>query len=306
MRHLLTLFDLTVAEIHEVFSISAELKTKLQAGVREPLYANHVLGLLFEKQSLRTRVSFETAMTHLGGSNVFLGKETGWDGQRESIADFGRVLSQYVDLLVFRGNCHRQFVELASHCDCPVINGLTNYSHPCQALADLFTLQETHGELAGRKLAFVGDGNNVARSLAIACGKLGVQFAIATPRGYELDDDFLGNLAAAKPATEIIQTDDPTAAARDADAVYTDVWASMGQESEKAARAAAFAKYQVTVEVMAAARPDAVFLHCLPAHRGEEIAADVIDSDQSRIVQQAANRMNVQKGLMHWLLCQRS
>ena len=304
MHHLRTLFDVTTAEIEEIFTISTDLKSKLGAGQRESLYANHVLGLLFEKQSLRTRVSFETAMTQLGGNSVFLGKEAGWGGERESVEDFGRVLSQYVDILVFRGKCHKQFEELASNCDCPVINGLTDYSHPCQALADLFTLQEKHGKLVGRKLTFVGDGNNVARSLAIACGKLGVQFSIATPVGYELDIEFLDDLAAIHPSTTIMQSHDAVTAAKDADAVYTDVWASMGQESEKLARAKAFADHQVNTAVMGAAKSDAIFLHCLPAHRGEEVAADVIDSDQSRIVQQAANRMHVQKGLMHWLLSQ--
>src|SRR4029453_7627965 len=179
MRHLLTLFELTTEEIERIFAISKELKEKLQHGIREPVLRGRTLAMLFEKPSLRTRVSFETAMAHLGGTTLFLGADVGW-GKRESAADFSQVLSQYVDVIVCRANSHARVEELAKYCTCPVINGLTDLAHPCQALADLYTLDEIHGPLTGKPLAYIGDANNVARSLAVACGKLGVEFAIAS------------------------------------------------------------------------------------------------------------------------------
>jgi ornithine carbamoyltransferase len=301
MRHVITLWEMTTAEIERVFAISQELKTKLQRGVREPLLAGRVAGLLFEKPSLRTRVSFETGMAHLGGSSLFLGADVGW-GERESIADFTQVLSQYVDVIVCRAKAHRKVEELAEHSTCPVINGLTDQAHPCQALADLLTLREAHGELPGRTLAYVGDANNVARSLLVACGKLGVRFAIASPAGYEFDPAFVARVRKQLPGLSLLQTRDPVEAVRQADAVYTDVWASMGQEAEKAIRSQAFASYQVNETLMKQAPPGARFLHCLPARRGEEVTDAVIDGPQSDVIPQAANRMHVQKGLLVWLL----
>jgi len=301
MRHVITLLEMTTADIERIFAISQELKKKLQQGVREPLLAGRVAGLLFEKPSLRTRVSFETGMAHLGGSSLFLGADVGW-GQRESVADFTQVLSQYVDVIVCRAKTHRRVEELAEHSNCPVINGLTDQAHPCQALADLFTLREVYGDLQGRTLAYVGDANNVARSLLVACAKLGVRFAIASPPGYQFDPLFVTRVEKEFPDLSLLQTRDPVEAVRDADAVYTDVWASMGQEAEKAIRSKAFASHQVNETLMKQAPAGARFLHCLPAHRGEEVTNAVIDGPQSDVIQQAANRMHVQKGLLVWLL----
>lgn len=301
MRNLLTLCDLTTNEIETVFSVTKDLKTKFQEGLREPLLPGRVMALLFEKQSLRTRVSFETAMLNLGGGSLFLGRDVGW-GERESIADFGQVLSQYCDVIVCRTNSHEKVVQLAGHCTCAVVNGLTDVAHPCQALADLFTVSELHGDLRGLKLAFVGDANNVARSLALACGKLGLQFSLASPAGYRFDDEFLSLLTSECPHASIEQTSDAAAAVDGAAAVYTDVWTSMGQEAERAEREKAFAEFRVDTALMANARPDACFLHCLPARRGEEVVAEVIDGPQSAVIQQAGNRLHLQKGLLAWLL----
>jgi ornithine carbamoyltransferase len=301
MRHLISLFDLSTAEINRIFAISEDLKAKFHMGIREPLLPGRVLGLLFEKPSLRTRVSFETAMAHLGGSSLFLGEDVGW-GKRETPADFARVLSQYIDIVVCRAKSHETVEELARYSTCPVINGLTDRSHPCQALADLFTLREEHGTLKGKRLAYVGDGNNVARSLAICCARLGVDFAIASPKGYELDNEFVTQLDAQRNGSALIVSHDPAEAVADAAAVYTDVWASMGQETQRKKRAKAFADYQVNAQLMSRAPSNAIFLHCLPARRGEEVTDEVMDSPQSRIVEQAANRMHVQKGVIAWLL----
>src|SRR5688500_16788259 len=193
MRHVLSILDLSASEIQQIFAITTDLKAKLVKGVREPLLPGRVMALLFEKPSLRTRVSFETAMVHLGGQTLFLGEDVGW-GKRESAADFGQVISQYVDDVVCRTYGHARPVELADHCTCPVINGLTDEAHPCQALADLFTLDEIHGPLEGKRLAYIGDANNVARSLAVVCGKLGVEFAIASPAKYQFGRPFLEQL----------------------------------------------------------------------------------------------------------------
>lgn len=301
MRHVITLFDLTSDEIERVFVITEDIKSKLDRGLREPLLPGRVMALLFAKPSLRTRVSFETGMAHLGGTSMFLGEDVGW-GKRESIADFSHVLSQYVDVIVCRARSHQQVVDLADHATCSVINGLTDLAHPCQALTDLYTMREVNGPLPGQKLAFVGDANNVASSLILACGKLGVKFAIASPAGYGFDEDYVARVKEDAPELEFIETRDPVEAVRDANAVYTDVWASMGQESEKAARAKAFADYQVNEDLMKHAPSEACFLHCLPAHRGEEVTDGVIDSPQSVVIQQAGNRMHVQKGLLVWLL----
>lgn len=301
MRHLLTLLDLTADEIRQIFQRTHDLKTKFQAGVREAMLPGRALALLFEKPSLRTRVSFETAMVHLGGGSLFLGRDVGW-GEREAIVDFAQVLGQYVDAVVCRAKSHERVQQLAEYCSVPVINGLTDRYHPCQALADLYTLQEIFGSLDNIKLAFVGDANNVARSLAVACGKLGVSFAMACPPGYQFDDAFRRQLRAACPGAHIDETTDPAAAVRDAHAVYTDVWASMGQEGEREERLKAFADYQVNEALMKRARPEARFLHCLPARRGEEVTDAVIDGPQSAVIQEAANRMHVQKGLLAWLL----
>lgn len=302
MRHLLNVSDLTTAEIQRIFAITEDLKTKYKAGVREPLLPGRMMALIFEKQSLRTRVSFQSCMTHLGGSSMMLGEDAGFGGKRETIADFTRVLSEMVDVIVVRAKLHATVEAIALHSACAVINGLTDRSHPCQALADLYTLKEMYGSLAGLKLAWVGDGNNVASSLAVGCALLGVEFAVATPTKYELDPAFLARVRGRAPGAKITTTNDPLEAVRGATAVYTDVWASMGQEAEQAERAAAFADYQVNAKIMKAAGPQAKFMHCLPARRGEEVTDEVMDSPASIIVEQAANRMHVQKGILVWLL----
>ncbi|RMG00586.1 MAG: ornithine carbamoyltransferase [Planctomycetota bacterium] len=300
-RHLISLDDLSAAEIERIFAISADLKAKLAEGVREPLLPNRVLALLFEKPSLRTRVSFEAGMAHLGGSTLFLSDDTGF-GKRESMADFSRVLSQYVDGIVMRTKKHETIVEVARYAECSVINGLSDVEHPCQALADLFTVREIAGSLKGHTLAWVGDGNNVARSLALACGKLGMRMVMACPAEYRFDEAFKAQLKQSVPQLELEEYDDPAEAVRDALVVYTDVWVSMGQEAEKEKRLRDFAPYQVNEKLMSHTQKGAVFMHCLPAHRGEEVTDEVIDGPQSVVVQQAANRMHVQKGVLAWLL----
>ncbi len=302
MRHLLSLFDLSTEEIQAVFTLARSLKTQYKKGVREAILPGRMLALLFEKPSLRTRVSFEAGFAHLGGNSMYLGDDVGW-GHRESPADFSRVLTQYVDVIACRAKSHKRVRELADYATCPIINALTDQFHPCQALADLFTLAERHeNRLDGLKFVFVGDANNVARSLAIACAKLGVRFTLAAPSDYQFDMAFLKQLETAIPDLELHVTTNPKKAVFDADAIYTDVWASMGQESEREERLAAFSPYQVNSRLMASAPASALFMHCLPARRGEEVTDTVIDSSQSIVVSQAANRMHAQKGLIIWLL----
>lgn len=301
MRHLIDIKDLSPAQIERIFSITEDLKSKYANGTREALLPGRVMALLFEKPSLRTRVSFQAAMMHLGGGSMFLGSDVGW-GSRESIADFVRVLSQYVDCVVVRARRHQTALDMAQYADCPIINGLTDYAHPCQALSDLYTLKELVGTLKGTTVAYVGDGNNVARSLAMACGKLGIRFTIAAPAGYELEADYRKLLKREVPELDLVLTHDPAEAVRNATAVYTDVWASMGQEQEIEARRQAFTPYQVTAKLMSQAPKGAYFMHCLPAHRGEEVVDEVIDGEQSVVLEQAGNRMHVQKGILAWLL----
>lgn len=301
MRHLITMADLESAEIDHIFSITEDLKTKLGQGLREPLLPGRVMAMLFEKKSLRTRVSFETGMAQLGGTAMFLGEDVGF-GKRESMADFGAVLSQYVDVIVVRANRHETVVELAEHCTCLVINGLTDFAHPCQAMADLYTIRELAGTLEGRTLAWVGDANNVARSLAVGCGKVGMKMVMATPKKYQFDDETLAMLDRQVPDLDLTVTTDPAAAVAAAVAVYTDVWISMGQESERETRLRDFADYQVNAELMSHAQRGAFFMHCLPARRGEEVSAEVIDGLNSVVVQQAGNRLHAQKGILAWLL----
>jgi ornithine carbamoyltransferase len=301
MRNLLTLSDLKSAEIDRIFAITEDLKTKYHQGLREALLPGRVMALLFEKPSLRTRVSFEAGMINLGGSSLFLGDDVGF-GARESVADFGRVLSQYVDVIVIRAFHHQTAVDLAKYSSCAVINGLTDHAHPCQALADLYTLKELVGRLKGHTLAYVGDGNNVAHSLAEGCGKMGMKFVMATPKGYQIQSDFLTHLRDEVPELELRVTTDPADAVREATAVYTDVWTSMGQEQESQKRRQDFAAYQINAQLMTAAPAGAYFMHCLPAHRGEEVTDEVIDGPQSIVVQQASNRLHVQKGILAWIL----
>ena len=302
MRHFLDLLDLTPKEIAHLLRETGRLKKAHRRGSRRPLLLGRVLGLVFEKPSLRTRVSFQTAMAQLGGASVFLsGNEVGL-GSRESVPDFARVVSRYVDAVVLRTFHHDTVEAFAAHSSCPVINGLSDYYHPCQALADLFTMQETFKKLAGRTLVFVGDGNNVARSLALGCGKLGVRFVLAAPEGYGFDEPFMHLYRRHVPGGELRQNGEPRKAIRSADVIYTDVWTSMGQESERERRQRLFAPYQVNADLLASAPAHARVMHCLPAHRGEEVTSDVLDGDRSIVFEQAENRLHAQKALLVWLL----
>ena len=304
MRHILVPEDLSPADIDAVFAVSRDLKTKYEKGIREPLLPGRVMALVFEKPSLRTRVSFEAAMAHLGGSSLFLGEDTGFGSSRESMADFGRVLSQYVDVIVCRTKSHATIEKMAAASSVPVINGLTDFCHPCQALADLYTLKEHVGRMNGLKLAFVGDGNNVARSLAVLCGMLDISFALAAPKEFQFSPQFRKHLSEVVPELDLIETTDPKKAIESAAVVYTDVWTSMGQESDRLRRKKELEPYRVDETLMRHA-PSSIFMHCLPARRGEEVTDGVIDGPQSVVVQQAANRMHVQKGLLAWLLGQK-
>jgi ornithine carbamoyltransferase len=302
MRHFLDLLDLTRDELHDLFESSAKLK-KQHAKHKTPMkLQGRVLGLVFEKPSLRTRVSFQAAIAQLGGASVFMaGNEVGL-GSRESLPDIARTVSQYVDAVVLRTFHHATVEVFAQHAACPVINGLSDHHHPCQALADLFTMQEIFGKLEGRTLVFVGDGNNVARSVAIACGKLGVRFVLAAPEGYHFDEPFVSAYRKVLPGAEMIQNGDPRHSVHEADVIYTDVWTSMGQEAEREQRLKRFADFQVNADLLAVAPKHARIMHCLPAHRGEEVTSDVLDGDRSVVFQQAGNRMHAQKALLKWLL----
>jgi ornithine carbamoyltransferase len=302
MRHFLDLLDLSPEETACLIKSTADLKAAHQRGERRPTLLGRVLGLVFEKPSLRTRVSFQTAMAQLGGASVFMTGSEGGLGSRESVPDFARTMSQYVDAVVLRTFSHATVEMFAAHSSCPVINGLSDYYHPCQALADLFTLKEVFGELPGRTIAFIGDGNNVARSLAVCCGKLGVHFILAAPPEYGFDETFLGLCRQHLPNGSLRLESVPQQAVRSADVVYTDVWASMGQEGERDRRLSIFTPYQLNAALLAAAPKHARVMHCLPAHRGEEITSDVLEGERSIVFQQAGNRLHAQKALLLWLL----
>jgi len=280
------------------------LKADWQAGGNEPVLRGKTLGMIFQKPSLRTRVSFEMAMKHLGGGAIMLGPQEIGLGVRESIPDVARVLSSYVDGIMARVYDHADVVELAAHSSVPVINGLSDGYHPCQALGDMLTIQEHFGALDGLRLAFVGDGNNVAASVALACAHFGVSFSIATPEGYEMQrpvrEQAFG--IAGRNGSVLEMCTRPQLAVAEADVVYTDTWVSMGQEAEAAERASEFVAYQVNEELLSAAKPKAIVMHCLPAHRGDEITDAVMDGPQSRIFEQAENRLHAQKAILARLL----
>jgi ornithine carbamoyltransferase len=302
MRHFLDLLDLTSDELVFLLDETAKLKAAYQRGQRQPTLLGRVLGMVFEKPSLRTRVSFQSAMAQLGGASSFMtGHEAGL-GTREAVPDFARVMSQLVDAVVLRTFSHATVEEFAANSSCPVINGLSDYHHPCQALADLFTMREVFGDLTGRTLAFIGDGNNVARSLAICCAKLGVNFVLASPDGYGFDEPFLNVYRERLPQGRLLQNGKPAHAVGRADIIYTDVWTSMGQEAEREQRQTQFAAYQVNEALLTVAPSHARVMHCLPAHRGEEVTDAVLDGDRSIVVQQAGNRLHAQKALLQWLL----
>jgi ornithine carbamoyltransferase len=305
-KHFLDLLDISAAEARWLIDQSHAIKRAERGGKRPAILAGRTLGLLFEKPSLRTRVSFEAAIARLGGNAIFLhGKDVGL-GVRESVVDFARVLSQYVDVLAARTFLHATVEELACSATVPVINALSDAAHPCQAMADFMTIEELSGALSGKKLVFVGDGNNVARSLAAASALFGVSFVLAAPPGYEFPHDFQARFKARFPAVPLVVERDPEKAVKGADVIYTDVWASMGQEHETEARRGAFARYQVNEALLEHAKPDVMFMHCLPAHRGEEVTGDVLDGPRSQVILQAANRLYFQMALLVWLLGEQS
>lgn len=297
MKHFISLSDWSKDDLERLLNLAVELKAEWRTGGNPPLLTGKVLAMVFQKPSLRTRVSFEMAMKHLGGDAIMLGPSEIGLGKRESIGDVARVLSGYVQGIMARVFEHEHVVELARYASVPVINGLSDDRHPCQALADILTIHERFGSLQGLKFAFVGDGNNVAASSLIACAKYGLDFAIAAPPGYALDKAVLDE---ARGISDIrIETFlEPEDAVRDADVIYTDTWVSMGQEDEVAARLALFGPYQVNADLLKLAKPTAIVLHCLPAHRGQEITDEVADGPQSRIFPQAENRLHAQKAIL--------
>jgi ornithine carbamoyltransferase len=305
-RNVLTDTDLTRDEILEVLDTAVRLKKLRQAGKPHGYLAGKSLGMIFQHPSTRTRVSFEAGMAQLGGQAIFLGVHDLQIKRGETLADTAQVLSRYVDALVARVVSHADLEEIAGSSTVPVLNGLTDRCHPMQALSDLLTMQEAFGSLAGRKLAYLGDGNNVVSSLLLACSAMGMSVAVASPEGYQPDPEVVNQarwLAATSGApAEITITDDPFTAAADADGVYTDVHVSMGQ-TDAATRAVALAPYKVTTAIMAAAKPEAVFMHCLPMHRDQEVAANVADGPRSIIFDQAENRLHAQKAVLLHTLC---
>lgn len=303
-RHFLTLADYESTELETLLQFADELKKwQAQGKPYQPLLGK-TLGMIFEKASTRTRVSFEVGMFQLGGHALFLSKEDLQLGRGETIADTAQVLSRYVDGVMVRTFAHAGLVELAQHASIPVINGLTDSYHPCQAMADFMTMRAHFGELKGRKLAYVGDGNNMVHSLMLGAAKFGVDIAVATPPGYEPLTEVIRDCErfAKESGSKVIVTHDPGIAVKEADAVYTDVWASMGQEAEAAERQRAFQGFQVDEALMAQAKATAIFLHCLPAYRGKEVAAPVIDGPQSLVFEQTENRLHVQKAILASLL----
>ena len=304
MQHFISIADCSVDELRHLFDVAISLRKQRLGGVaNDPVLAGKTLAMIFEKKSLRTRVSFQQAMYDLGGNAINLARDEIGLGERESAADIVRVLSGMVHGVCARVFEHEKLVELAAHSDIPIINALSDESHPCQALADALTIMDEFGrDIAGRTVAYVGDGNNVARSLAAICGRLGMNFIIASPPGYELDDASIERAAAQAPEIRIEMTDNAREAVRAADVIYTDTWVSMGQETEKASRKAVFADYQVNQELLAAAADHAIVLHCLPAYRGMEISDEVIEGPASRVFAQAHNRLHAQKGLLAVLM----
>jgi ornithine carbamoyltransferase len=297
VRHFLTLLDLSPEELQAIIRRAIELKaSRREDPVYQPL-KGRVLGMVFEKSSTRTRVSFEAAMAQFGGSAIFLSPRDTQLGRGEPLEDTARVLSRMVDAIVVRTYEHEKLERFATCSRVPVINALTDRFHPCQLLADVQTYHELRGPIAGRTVAWIGDGNNMCHSYINAARQLGFRLRIASPAGYQPEQALVRS---AGSRVELLHA--PTDAATDADLVVTDVWASMGQEQEHAARAAAFADYQVTTALMGRARANALFMHCLPAHRGEEVAADVIDGPQSAVWDEAENRLHAQKALLEWLL----
>lgn len=304
MKHLISIYDLSVEQIYKIFNLARILKSQQKEGIEHHHLKGKTLGMIFTKSSTRTRISFEVGMYQLGGSALFLSSSDIQLGRGETIKDTAKVLSRYLDGIMIRTYKHSDVEELAKYADIPVINGLTDLMHPCQALADIFTMIEVKGSLEGRKLAYIGDGNNVANSLIHICTKLGIDISIATPKGYECDSMVIqeslkeANISGSKVTiTQSVQE-----AVVNSDVVYTDTWVSMGQEDEKEERIQIFSPYKVTKDVMSTAKPDAVFMHCLPAYREYEVSEEVIDGPQSVVLDQAENRLHLQKAVMTLLI----
>jgi len=303
MNDFISINSCDVKNLYELLELSSQLKEMYKASERDLCLAGKTLALIFEKPSLRTRISFQVAMTDLGGSIIYIKPEDigGMIGQREPTKDMARVLERYVDGIMARTFAHNTVVELANFACVPVINALTDFSHPCQAMADVLTIKEHKGRIEGIKIAYVGDGNNVARSLAFACAKLGMKLNIASPKGYELDSDSI-NRANAIAKGCVVQKTDPFEAVVDADIIYTDTWVSMGQEDEKQKRIAEFEGYQVSMDLVKTAGDDAKVMHCLPAYRGLEISDEVMESESSVVFDQAENRLHFQRALLKKLM----
>jgi ornithine carbamoyltransferase len=299
-KSLISIHDLTLEEIYEIFDVSKSLKQKLLTGEPHPLLAGKTLGMIFSKPSTRTRVSFEVGIYQLGGIGMYFGPNDLQLKKSESVSDTAKVLSRYLSGIMIRTFDHQDVVDLAKYGSIPVINGLTDLLHPCQVLTDLFTILEKKRFLKGLKLAYIGDGNNMAHSLLNGCSKVGMDISIASPGGYKPLKEIVNNAQenAKYMGSKVDITDDPVAAVKDADIIYTDVWASMGQEKEAEERKQIFKAFQVNSELIKNAKDDYLFMHCLPAHRGDEVTNEVADSPNSVIFDEAENRLHVQKAIM--------
>ena len=296
MKHLLKMLDLSSEEIIEILNLADQLKYELKHGIPHPRLQGKTLGMIFQKASTRTRVSFETGMYQLGGYPLFLSSNDLQIGRGEPVQDTARVLSRYLDGIMIRTFEQKEVEDLAQYGDVPIINGLTDFCHPCQVLADLMTIREFKGSFDGKKMCFIGDGNNMANSLIVGCLKVGMEVAIACPDDYQPPKEILD--FAAGYGDKFTMTSVPLEAAKDCDVLITDVWASMGQEDEAEKRRKAFAGYQINDDLMAVAKEDAMVLHCLPAHREEEITEKVFEAHANEIFEEAENRLHAQKAVM--------
>jgi len=302
-KDLISIADLSQSDIEEIFNVTRELKEWHNKGYDEKCLSGKILGMIFEKSSMRTRVSFEVSMVQLGGHAIYLTQNDINLGKREAVKDGARVLSRYVNGIAIRTFGQDTIQELARYATVPVINALSDYLHPCQALTDLYTIKEKFGTYTNIKIAFIGDGNNVARSLAQICTKLGIHFHVASPKGYELTPDFVSKTKQMADGNDLIHLyQDPKEAAEKANVLYTDTWVSMGQEAEEEARRQAFKDFQINSDLLKPAKDDVKVMHCLPAHRGEEITDEVIDGPHSIVYDQAENRLHVEKALLKLLL----
>ena len=303
-KDLISIHDLSVGEVATILDVTTKLKRKQKNGAPHEYLRGKTLAMIFSKASTRTRVSFETGFHQLGGHPIYMDSSTSQVGRGEPVRDTARVLSRFVDGIMIRTFSHDSVIELAKYAQVPVINGLTDLLHPCQALTDLFTIQEYKEILKGRKLVYVGDGNKMAHSLMFAAAKVGMNMVCASPEGYQPNPDVLKQAQedAIETGCTITVEEDLFKAAKGADVLYTDVWTSMGEEAQKDARQKALGAYQINKELLAVARPDAMVLHCLPAHRGEEITEDVLEGKQSAVFDQAENRLHVQKAIMALLM----